>query len=85
MTDFVLTTTAGDAVRNKYRNEGRAMERDYIMSLIKNQICFDALADHDAVAEQRTKYPALVGRCDHHGGKCSELLYLLHEMNVGRK
>ena len=84
-----LTTPAGDAVREKYRNEGRSegrlAERTYIMLLIKNQVCFDALMDHDAVAEQRTKYPALVGRCSNHGGKCSELLSLLHEMNMGRK
>ena len=39
MTDFVLTTAAGDAVREKYRREGVAQERERIIKLLEEQGC----------------------------------------------
>jgi hypothetical protein len=41
------------------------IERERIIERIKNQICFDALAK---------------GWCEHHGGKCTELLKLINEL-----
>lgn len=67
-----FTTVAGDAVREKYRREGRSAEREFLIELIQGQICFDALADSD-------------GRCGHHGGKCYELGRLVHDLKMGNK
>lgn len=55
-------------------------ERDHIVGLIKRQICFDALADHDAMAKFREVHPEVVGRCGHHGGKCTDLLLLVESL-----
>lgn len=51
---------------------GRKEERTEIVAKIKNQICFDALADSD-------------GRCEHHGGKCYELGLLISSLTKGDK
>lgn len=51
---------------------GEASERDRIIKRIKDQICFDALADSD-------------GRCEHHGGKCYELGLLINALTKGEK
>lgn len=72
MTDFVLTTTAGDAVRDFYRKQGAAVEREYLIGRILGQVCFDAQNDAD-------------GRCSHHGGKCYELLQLIAVLKEGNK
>lgn len=53
---------------------------DDFIEQIRRQVCFDALADHEAVAEARLKHPTLVGRCQHHGGKCSDLLLLITKL-----
>ena len=85
VSDFVLSTPAGDAVRNKYRNQGRHAERDYLIGQIQRQVCFDALADHESLETFRHAHPEIVGRCDHHGGKCSDLLLLIHDLKMGKK
>ena len=41
-----------------------AQERNRILKRVRDQVCFDALADED-------------GRCENHGGKCYELLQLI--------
>lgn len=48
-------------------NQGVSDERKRITERIKEQICFDALADDD-------------GRCLHHKGKCYELGLLIKEL-----
>lgn len=75
-----FSTPAGDAVRNKYRREGAEAERQIIIDLIKRQVCFDALADHDLMATFRMAHPEVVGRCAHHGGKCTDLLILIGKL-----
>lgn len=60
----------GEPVRENYRQQGEARERDRIVELIKRQVCFDALADDD-------------GRCSHHGGKCYELRELITRLQRG--
>ena len=62
---------------------GQIKERTRIAELIKRHVCFDALADHDAMATFRIKHPALVGRCEHHGGKCTDLLLLISKLEAG--
>lgn len=52
---------------NEKEQEIRKQEREFIISKIKAQICFDALADAD-------------GRCPHHRGKCYELGLLVREL-----
>jgi hypothetical protein len=49
---------------------GRVAERERIIERIKDQVCFDALADDD-------------GRCANHGGKCYDLRLLIDKLNVG--
>ena len=56
---------------------GVRAERERIIALIKRQVCFDALADHDAMETFRLAHPEVVGRCEHHGGKCTDLLQLI--------
>jgi hypothetical protein len=51
---------------------GQVAERDFIISRIKAQICFDALADAD-------------GRCKNHSGKCYELGQLIAELKLRYK
>lgn len=80
-----LQTESGEKVRDNYRNQGRMAERDYLITLIERQVCFDALADHKDVAKFRLEHPAIVGRCSNHGGKCSDLLLLIHELKMGNK
>lgn len=80
-----FTTVAGDAVREKYRREGRSAEREYLIEQIERQICFDALADHKAMETFRHAHPEIVGVCAHHGGKCSDLLRLIHNLKMGNK
>lgn len=75
----------GEPVRENYRNQGRMAERDYLIGLIERQICFDALADHEQMETFRHAHPEIVGRCAHHGGKCSDLLLLIHELKMGKK
>jgi hypothetical protein len=70
----------GEPVRENYRRQGEARERDRIIELIKRQVCFDALADHDAMATFRMAHPEVVGRCAHHGGKCTDLLQLIDRL-----
>ena len=68
-----------DAI-NHFVEIAKAQERERIVAKIKRQICFDALEDHEAVAEFRIKHPTLVGRCAHHGGKCTDLLLLVEAL-----
>jgi hypothetical protein len=67
----------GEPVRENYRKQGEVRERERIVELIKRQVCFDALADHDAMETFRMAHPEIVGRCEHHGGKCTDLLNLI--------
>ena len=67
----------GEPVRENYRKQGEVRERERIVELIKRQVCFDALADHDAMETFRMAHPEVVGRCEHHGGKCTDLLNLI--------
>jgi hypothetical protein len=67
----------GEPVRENYRKQGEVRERERIVELVKRQVCFDALADHDAMETFRTAHPEIVGRCAHHGGKCTDLLNLI--------
>jgi hypothetical protein len=67
----------GEPVRENYRRQGEVRERERIVELIKRQVCFDALADHDAMETFRMAHPEVVGRCAHHGGKCTDLLTLI--------
>ena len=80
MTNFELSTPAGDAVRNNYRRQGAAAERKRIIGRIRDQVCFDALADHESMRDFREAHPEVVGRCSHHGGKCTDLLLLIAEL-----
>jgi hypothetical protein len=57
----------GEPVRENYRRQGEARERERIIALIERRICFDALADDD-------------GRCSHHGGKCYDLRELINRL-----
>ena len=57
----------GEPVRENYRRQGEARERERIIALIERRICFDALADDD-------------GRCTHHGGKCYDLRELINRL-----
>ena len=75
----------GEPVRENYRRQGEVRERDRIIALIKRQVCFDALADHDAMETFRLAHPEVVGRCEHHGGKCTDLLLLIHNLEIGKK
>lgn len=59
---------------------GVRAERERIVDLIKRRVCFDALADHDEMAQFRIAHPEVVGRCAHHGGKCTDLLLLISEL-----
>ena len=59
------------------------MSLEEVIELIKRQVCFDALADHDAMAEFRQVHPEVVGRCAHHGGKCTDLLLLVEALIKG--
>ncbi len=70
----------GEPVRENYRRQGEVRERDRIVELIKRQVCFDALADHDAMETFRMAHPEIVGRCAHHGGKCTDLLQLIDRL-----
>ena len=60
----------GEPVRENYRRQGEARERERIIALIERRICFDALADDD-------------GRCSHHGGKCYDLRELINRLKAG--
>ena len=64
--------------------DGVATERERIVEAIKRNICFDALADHDAMASIRIEHPQAVGRCAHHGGKCTDLLLLVTKLEGGK-
>ena len=57
----------GERVRENYRRQGEARERERIIALIERRICFDALGDDD-------------GRCAHHGGKCYDLRQLIKKL-----
>jgi hypothetical protein len=46
--------------------KGVKEENERLLKRIKDQVCFDALADSD-------------GRCENHGGKCYELLQLIQK------
>jgi hypothetical protein len=70
----------GEPVRENYRKQGEVRERERIVELIKRQVCFDALADHDAMETFRMAHPEIVGRCAHHGGKCTDLLNLISRL-----
>jgi hypothetical protein len=75
----------GEPVRENYRRQGEARERERIIALIERRICFDALADHESLEIFRDTRPEIVGRCAHHGGKCTDLLLLIHELKIGKK
>jgi hypothetical protein len=63
--------------------DGRIAERERIIKLIKRQVCFDALAD--LVSNSlRAVDSEVVGRCSHHGGKCTELLLLIETLRKGK-
>lgn len=62
---------------------GVRAEREHLIERIKDQICFDALADHDAMATFRMTHPEVVGRCSNHGGKCTDLLLLVEKLERG--
>jgi hypothetical protein len=70
----------GEPVRENYRKQGEKRERERIIELIKRQVCFDALADHDLMETFRMAHPEIVGRCGHHGGKCTDLLNLIMKL-----
>jgi hypothetical protein len=70
----------GEPVRENYRKQGEKRERERIIELIKRQVCFDALADHDLMETFRMAHPEIVGRCAHHGGKCTDLLNLIMKL-----
>lgn len=63
--------------------DGVATERERIVETIKRNICFDALADHEAMAPFRIEHPEVVGRCSNHGGKCTDLLLLVEGLIKG--
>jgi hypothetical protein len=67
-----MIDTHGEPVRENYRRQGEARERDRIIALIERRICFDALADED-------------GRCTHHGGKCYDLRELITRLQKEAK
>jgi hypothetical protein len=67
----------------KAREVGATAERERIVEAIKRNICFDALTDHDAMAPFRSEHPEVVGRCAHHGGKCTDLLLLVTKLEAG--
>lgn len=73
----------GEPVRENYRRQGEVRERERIIGLIERQVCFDALADHDAMGTFRLAHPKIVGRCVHHGGKCTDLLLLVEKLKAG--
>ena len=75
----------GEPVRENYRQQGEVRERERIIGLIERRICFDALADHEAMETFRHAHPEIVGRCSNHGGKCTYLLLLIHELKMGKK
>jgi len=56
-----------------------------VIALIKNQVCFDALDDDKSLAERREIYPTVSGRCEHHGGKCTDLLYKVRDLELTLK
>jgi hypothetical protein len=60
--------------------KGEERERERIIGRIRDRVCFDALADHDEMAQFREAHPEVVGRCSHHGGKCTDLLLLIAEL-----
>lgn len=65
------------------REKAMASERAHIIEQIKRNICFDALADHEAMATFRMAHPEVVGRCSNHGGKCTDLLLLVQKLEGG--
>ena len=73
----------GEPVRENYRRQGEARERERIIGLIERRICFDALDDHKAMATFRMAHPEVVGRCGNHGGKCTDLLLLIEKLKAG--
>jgi hypothetical protein len=75
----------GEPVRENYRRQGEVRERERIVELIKRQVCFDALADHDLMETFRMAHPEIVGRCAHHGGKCTDLLLLIQKLEKDNK
>jgi hypothetical protein len=56
-----------------------------VIEMLKRRICFDAIDDHNAVAEFRLAHPEVVGRCGNHGGKCSDLLLLITKLENDTK
>jgi hypothetical protein len=50
---------------------------EYTIEKLEEIVCFDALAMHKQLAPRRLLYPSVVGYCEHHGGKCSEILSLI--------
>jgi hypothetical protein len=59
---------------------GAINERKQIIAQLERQICFDALADHEAMETFRMAHPEIVGRCGNHGGKCTDLLQLIAKL-----
>jgi hypothetical protein len=53
---------------------------EYSIEELKKIVCFDASKMHEELADRRFLYPSAVGYCEHHGGKCSDILRLIAEL-----
>lgn len=51
-----------------------------VVAVISRQICFDAQKSHKEMEALRKTFPEVVGYCEHHGGKCSDLLTLIYKL-----
>ncbi len=60
------------------------MSQEEVIALIERRICFDAMECHSSLEERRKIYPDVVGYCDNHGGKCSDLLELVRDLRGGK-
>ena len=50
---------------------------EHTIEKLEEIVCFDALAMHKELASRRLLYPMIVGYCESHGGKCSDILLLI--------
>lgn len=62
---------------------GREFATKELIAELERKICFDALADHKEMEQFRAAHPEVVGRCAHHGGKCTDLLLLISKLQKG--
>lgn len=56
------------------------MELHEIIAMLRNMVCFDALEDDAQYVERRKTHPLATGRCEHHGGKCTQILERMHKI-----